>query len=568
MYRPLLLFAALLCVASAGRVPRGVPALNNTCLCVPFYNCEDGQLITDGAGLLNPRFGPRDKCTDFNICCNDEQTIKKIEAKPGVDKSVMTTIKDGISELFSGGSKPSVGAGECVCVAFYLCDGGVLSKEIANQVDLRQVSSTGRCNNDNEQCCSLPRSAEPTAPLVPACNCTSRQYCSERDVQPLRLGQVACRSDEVCCSNPQVPTGGSGTGAGGIVPDTERPDYDLWKFCKSYPLSVACVRSRQITGRPTLLPAKNFDPDLDADELNKAIGRWDATDSVLIDILTRRTFEQRYLIAQAYYRKSGRNLADAISSTTRGHFDDLMVALVRNAGYYEYLAEELRDAMHRAGTDEDTVLETLISSTSEEIQIIRRHYSRLSGNPDLIADIKDDFSGDLEDILVALVNGSRDNSFRVSKTLAAEQAAALYQAGEGRLGTEEETFKYYLTHENYAQLALIFSEYEQLARESFAEALEDEFSRHVEDATLAIVEVTRNLPRFLALRLHDALWGRGPLSKDDSSLIRLIVSRAEIDLGTISEEYYTLYDRKLIDDVQLKSTGDYDTALSRLLGGN
>ena len=49
---------------------------------------------------------------------------------------------------------------------------------------------------------------------------------------------------------------------------------------------------------------------------------------------------------------------------------------MRNSGYYEYLAEELRDAMHRAGTDEDTVLETLIGSTPEEIQIIRRHYSK------------------------------------------------------------------------------------------------------------------------------------------------------------------------------------------------
>ena len=50
---------------------------------------------------------------------------------------------------------------------------------------------------------------------------------------------------------------------------------------------------------------------------------------------------------------------------------------------------------------------------------------------------------------------------------------------------------YYLTHENYAQLALIFSHYEQLTRESFSEALEDEFSSHTEDAVLAIGEMGR-----------------------------------------------------------------------------
>ena len=61
-------------------------------------------------------------------------------------------------------------------------------------------------------------------------------------------------------------------------------------------------------------------------------------------------------------------------------------------------------------------------------------------------------------------------------------------SGGDRLGTDEETFKYYLTHENYAQLALIFSQYERLAGEAFSEALEDEFSRHTEDAVLAIGE--------------------------------------------------------------------------------
>ena len=61
-----------------------------------------------------------------------------------------------------------------------------------------------------------------------------------------------------------------------------------------------------------------------------------------------------------------------------------------------------------------------------------------------------------------------------------------FYPGDDRLGTEEGTFKYYLTRENFAQLALIFSEYEQLTGESFEEALEDEFSRHTEDAVLAI----------------------------------------------------------------------------------
>ena len=52
-----------------------------------------------------------------------------------------------------------------------------------------------------------------------------------------------------------------------------------------------------------------------------------------------------------------------------------MVALTRNTDYYDYLAHELEDAMSGFGTDEDTVLETLISSTSEEIEIIKRRFS-------------------------------------------------------------------------------------------------------------------------------------------------------------------------------------------------
>lgn len=49
--------------------------------------------------------------------------------------------------------------------------------------------------------------------------------------------------------------------------------------------------------------------------------------------------------------------------------------------------------------------------------------------------------------------------------------------------------------------------------------------------------------------LHDAIDGLGT---DDSTLIRIIVSRCEIDLGTIKSEYERIYDRTLLSAVKVQ----------------
>lgn len=579
------------------------PAGDKPCICVPFTQCKDGDLeldfepATDGSGLLDVRFGPSSKCKSWNQCCPvPEDKLTRVESLPGVQKGVMNTITDGIRDIFGGGDSGSGGsggsgsgqsslAGQCACVPFYNCDAGTLSPEMANQIDLRQVSSTGRCTHSNEKCCAFP-AAPVKPPPVPQCSCVTRPYCAEADIQPLRPGldvvQPNCALDQVCCKSPRdVPTGGSGTspvpaGGSGTYPAVERPDYDVWKFCKSYPYSVACAHSRRTNSQPTLVESARFNPDKDANELKAAFttifGKViDADDDVLIRILTKRTFSQRALITQAYSKLYGKDLYDSVTSGTRGKFENLMQALLKKPNVYEYLAQEMHDAMDRIGTDEDTVLETLISSTSEEIETLKRLFYQIE-QKQLVDDIKSDFSGDLEDILVKLAEGNRDSSFKVSKTRAREQARALYEAAEaGWGGTDEESFKYYLTNENYPQLALIFSEFEQIAGRTITEALESEFSSYMEDAVVAIVEVTRSLPHYFALRIHDALWHHGLIGvfgKDDSSLIRLVVSRAEIDLGSIVREYEAKYGRKLVDDIKLKSTGDYQDALVALCGGD
>lgn len=63
------------------------------------------------------------------------------------------------------------------------------------------------------------------------------------------------------------------------------------------------------------------------------------------------------------------------------------------------------------------------------------------------------------------------------------------------------------------------------------------------------MECVQSAAAFFAKRLNDAMEGMGT---DDTTLIRIIVSRSEIDLGTIKAEYERIYNRTLLSAVKVK----------------
>lgn len=65
--------------------------------------------------------------------------------------------------------------------------------------------------------------------------------------------------------------------------------------------------------------------------------------------------------------------------------------------------------------------------------------------------------------------------------------------------------------------------------------------------------------------LHKAMKGLGT---DDTTLIRVIVSRTEIDMQYIKAEYLKKYKKTLNDAVQSETSGHYRTFLLSLLGPN
>lgn len=63
------------------------------------------------------------------------------------------------------------------------------------------------------------------------------------------------------------------------------------------------------------------------------------------------------------------------------------------------------------------------------------------------------------------------------------------------------------------------------------------------------MECVQSPPAFFATCLYNAIKGMGT---DDTTVIRIIVSRSEIDLNDIKQEFERIYDRTLLSAVKVK----------------
>lgn len=99
-----------------------------------------------------------------------------------------------------------------------------------------------------------------------------------------------------------------------------------------------------------------------------------------------------------------------------------------------------------------------------------------------------------------------------------------------------------LCQRNYNQLRLIFDEYKRITGHDIEHAIKNEFSGDSEEALLAIIRSVRNQAAFFAKKLNESMKGLGTI---DRQLIRIVVTRSEIDMGEIKQQYAAKYGETL-----------------------
>ncbi|XP_018561965.1 annexin B9 isoform X2 [Anoplophora glabripennis] len=311
---------------------------------------------------------------------------------------------------------------------------------------------------------------------------------------------------------------------------------------------------------PTVVPASSFNPRADAEVLRKAMKGFGTDEKAIINVLSKRSNAQRLQIAVEFKTLYGKDLIKDLKSELSGNFENLVVAMMTPLP--EFYAKELHDAMSGLGTDEDVLIEVLCTMSNNEIRVIRQAYHSIYYRP-LEEDLKGDTSGTFKRLMVSLCNANRDESMMTDIHQAQADAQSLLTAGELRLGTDESTFNMILCQRNYAQLQLIFQQYAQICGHDIEEAIKSEFSGNSEDGFLGIVRSIRDRPGFFAKQLHNSISGMGT---NDQQLIRLMVTRCEIDMADIKRAYESKYGESLKEAIKDDCSGDYEKCLLALIG--
>ena len=298
----------------------------------------------------------------------------------------------------------------------------------------------------------------------------------------------------------------------------------------------------------------------DAEDLRKAMKGFGTDEAALIKICANRTNSQRQQIKAAYKATFGRDLISDLKSELHGKFEDAMIALF--ADPIEYDADQLREAMKGLGTNEDTLIEIIASRPPHILKAVKDRYQQ-KYQRDLETDVKKETSGTLQHLLIALLQCNRSVNSSPNVARCAEIAQEIHQAGEAKIGTDESVFNKYFCTLSPMELACVAQQYHKLTGHTILQAIDKEFSGDSKKALRTIVYATLSPSEYFATRVNDAIKGWGT---KDHLLIRILITRDEIDMPQIKQYYKQLFGKDMYEDVKNDISGDYRTLMLGIIG--
>jgi len=297
----------------------------------------------------------------------------------------------------------------------------------------------------------------------------------------------------------------------------------------------------------------------EAQILREAMKGSGTDEDTIISLTASKSNFERQEIRGAYKASFGRDLIDDIKDDIGGDFGKLVEGM-----YYspvEYDTIELNKAFKGMGSDEDAISEIIGSRSNYRLKEIISLY-KVKFDEDLEERVKSETSGDYKALLCSLLQCSRDESDEVDEEKVQEDVNALYKAGEGKWGTDEETFNRIFALRNSHHLKRMNEVYIEQKETPLLDVVESEFSGDVKVLLKTVLHAHINPADYYATRIYKACKGFGT---DEKVLIRSLIVMDEVFLDQMKIIYELKYGMNLRDHIDSETSGDFKKMLLGLI---
>jgi hypothetical protein len=294
--------------------------------------------------------------------------------------------------------------------------------------------------------------------------------------------------------------------------------------------------------------------------IKKATKGLGTDERALVKVFGAVSPNDRSLIAYRYKALYGKDLADVAKSETGGDFGFLLQLAAMPLPEAEALV--LHRATSGAGTNEDAVYKILLGRTAEEVEILKRTYFD-HYNKDLAVVLDSELSGDMKKVIMTSLQAPVVD-FKASfhtKERAVEDADKLYNAGEGKWGTDEVGFLKVLLSSPPKYVQMINEAYVKKHNKGLLVAIKHEFAGAAEDALLFHVRMALDPKDVLAELLESAMKGIGT----NEEKLSVAMARYQSLLPLIDATYKEKYKSSIRDRIKGETSGDYGALLLALL---
>jgi hypothetical protein len=243
--------------------------------------------------------------------------------------------------------------------------------------------------------------------------------------------------------------------------------------------------------------------------------------------------------------KGERNLLKDLGSELSGEFKKTVMALYAEPGAAD--ANWIKESLDGRGYNADLLLELLCTRTNEEIEQMKEAWGRIEKET-LVKRVGDETSklfsaGHFKTFCTTILEANRpgDHDDSIDDKAALADAENLNRVlTQEKKGDAKTVFVTLFTQRSWKHIAAIAAKFQQVSKKyTLEEAIKQEWGTSDTSKGLRIILEFATAPYdFWAKKLKTSMDGIGT---DDCTLRRVVVSRCEIDLGSVAEVFAERY---------------------------